>query len=100
MLTSKNRAGREESFARSKNAGWPTSATSPGRHGRPRCEPLAGGDLALAERGGAAGAEIVEDFFLRQDQEKFFADRHGLLALVAIERRRAEVFELLHGIQE
>ena len=54
-------------------------------------------DFALAERGGATGAEVVVDFLVGQDEEELFADRHGGLAFFAIERRGAETFELLHG---
>ena len=61
---------------------------------------VARGDLPLAERGSAAGAEVVEDLLVRQDEKQFFADRHGLLALFAVERRGAEAFELLHGFQK
>ncbi len=64
-----------------------------GRHSRhplPRCH------LALPQRRGATRAQVVENFLVREDEKKLFADRHGLLALVAIERRGAEAFELLH----
>lgn len=62
-----------------------------GHHEFARC------DLALAERGGATGAEVVVDFLVGQDEQELFADRHGGLAFFAIERRGAETFELLHG---
>ena len=58
---------------------------------------LAHGHLPLAQRRGAAGAEVIVDFLFRQDQQQPLAHGHGGLAFLAIETRCAEIFELLHG---
>ena len=58
-------------------------------------------DLALTERRGATGAEVIVDLLVRQNEQELFTDRHGFAALLTIERRGAEAFELLHvGIME
>jgi len=59
---------------------------------------LAHGDLALAQGGGAAGAEVIVNFLVGQDQEQPLADGHGRLAFLAIKTRCAKILELLHGI--
>jgi len=53
-------------------------------HRRAGHHELAGCDLALAERGRAAGAEVVIDFLIGQDEQELLADRHGGLAFFAI----------------
>jgi hypothetical protein len=50
----------------------------------------------LTERRGATGAEVIVDLLVRQNEQELFTDRHGFAALLTIERRGAEAFELLH----
>jgi hypothetical protein len=52
-------------------------------------------DFALAHRRRAAGAKVIVDFLVGQNQEKPFAHRHGRLALLAIETRGGEILKLL-----
>src|SRR4051812_11204488 len=56
---------------------------------------LAGRDFALSDGRRAAGAKIIVDFLVGQDQEKAFAHRHRGLALLAIEVRGSEILKLL-----
>src|SRR5581483_1695792 len=60
---------------------------------------FAGGDFTRADGRAAFGAEIIEDFLLRQNQEQPLADRVGGFALLAVESRGGEIFKLLHVVR-
>src|SRR3954453_2955858 len=51
--------------------------------------------LALADRRSAAGAKIIVDFLVGENQKEPLAHRHGGLALLAVETRRGEILKLL-----
>src|SRR6266480_1265996 len=56
---------------------------------------VAGGDFTLADRRSAAGAKVIVDFLVRENQQEPFAHRHGGLAFLAIEARGGEILKLL-----
>lgn len=51
----------------------------------------------MTKGGRASGAEIIMDLLVRQNQQQRFPDRHGLGALVAVERGGPEILKLTHG---
>src|SRR3954470_11014987 len=71
------------------------AATRPARGRRFRHHFFARCDFTLTDRRGAAGAKVIVDFLVGQDQKEPFAHRHRGLALLAVETRRGEILKLL-----
>jgi hypothetical protein len=57
---------------------------------------ITGGYFPLPDRGSTTSAEVIIDLLFGKNQEEPLTNRHGLVALLAEERRGPETFKLAH----